>query len=383
MKKRVLLLLIFLFPLILFAQETFEAGYLVKNNGDTLRGYIVSNPSQLKLQTLKFKLSSNSDVETYLPEDLQSYNISGYKSFYVQEISQNEGSGSSKVFLENLSSGIMKLYLFIDERDVEHFYLQKGDTTVELTNDKKRVVQNSKVYYQEDKKYLNVLNYYFNDCPSWDPRKGKAIKFTEYHLKKAVREYNTCIEPDFVFEEIQKPRTQLQGAIFIGLNKSSVAKFGTREPESIENFNGGFHLNFIPPSRKPRFSIQTGFAYTQKGSDLINPYRGDIVEYYFKYLDLDVMIKYTVPSGKIRPFLGYGGIYGFFLNKEEFNNTFINGFDYNEYGMSFEGGLNIPINNKRNGVTFSYRYELSWTPDSNPVTFVHKSHQLRLGFIIF
>ncbi len=59
------------------AQSHFTEGYIVPNQGDTLRGYIFDNKNNWKVQSIQFKRS--------LSDNSTDYPLSSFKAIYLKE----------------------------------------------------------------------------------------------------------------------------------------------------------------------------------------------------------------------------------------------------------------------------------------------------------
>ncbi len=144
-----LLFFLFLFPVFSFAQSNYKPGYVVKINGDTVKGYIDYHTWNQNPKAINFKtsLDSGSMVTGFSTVNIASFTISGldrYKRF-VTEISRDPVNGFSvsssanmqmytdTVFLKVLNSGkYITLYSYSDKIKPRYFIDENNGRPVEL-----------------------------------------------------------------------------------------------------------------------------------------------------------------------------------------------------------------------------------------------------------
>ncbi len=80
-------------PSIIFAQSNYQPGYVLKNNGDTLKGFVNYPESGYFPVSVDFKVSkTDKAVQQYTPNDIKAFQITGFESYvsYVGVISTNK-----------------------------------------------------------------------------------------------------------------------------------------------------------------------------------------------------------------------------------------------------------------------------------------------------
>ena len=81
--KKLLLIVLFPYYIILTAQEDFRPGYIINNKYDTIKGLIDYNSN--KYYQINFKLTNSNNIIKYKPFEISSYRFNDDK-FYVSMI---------------------------------------------------------------------------------------------------------------------------------------------------------------------------------------------------------------------------------------------------------------------------------------------------------
>jgi hypothetical protein len=143
--KKLLFLSTFLFlALTLTAQKNYQPGWLVLNNGDTVRGQIDYRNWERNPRTIRFKQSQTAEATNYTVETLQSFEVAG-EDYYLKAIvikdmlpvklNALEFEGEQKmitdtVFLRSVIQGDkISLYELIDDKP--HYFIQQPGGTFE------------------------------------------------------------------------------------------------------------------------------------------------------------------------------------------------------------------------------------------------------------
>ena len=75
--KNIFIILLLLFPILTFCQTNFYKGYVIKNNGDTLKGYIDYREWVYSPKKITFK--NNNVVDSFTPDDIKGFEIKGFE----------------------------------------------------------------------------------------------------------------------------------------------------------------------------------------------------------------------------------------------------------------------------------------------------------------
>ncbi len=136
-------------PLSLFAQSNYRNGYVVKANGDTLKGYINYREWTTSPKTIEFKQNvSDKQLVQFNPADIKGFAITGFETYvsYIGVISMDKNKfpeippgldttrALDTIFLRQLASGShLTLYYNSDKIKTRYFVAEAGVPPVELT----------------------------------------------------------------------------------------------------------------------------------------------------------------------------------------------------------------------------------------------------------
>ena len=138
-----------------FGQNDWEPGYIIKNEGDTVYGFIDNRDSKSNSKRCCFRTEENGKTQVFSPDELIGYRLINSK-FFVSKSLKDQGF-EDPVFLEFLINGKVKVYHFKDESD--QYFVEKDSVIYELKNTKNFKVIDNKDYLVEKKEYVGMLNY--------------------------------------------------------------------------------------------------------------------------------------------------------------------------------------------------------------------------------
>ena len=143
--------LLIIFPSLIFAQSNYHAGYVLKNNGDTIKGYIDYREWVFNPDAINFKTSiDDKQPITFNPETIKKFQINDFETFisYTGKVSMNrnhfpnlaEGPDTSEVyttiFLQQIATGkYITLYNYTDGTKALYFIAEANNAPVELKYD--------------------------------------------------------------------------------------------------------------------------------------------------------------------------------------------------------------------------------------------------------
>jgi len=225
-----------------FCQKNFMPGYIIRLNGDTIKGYINCHWGE-NPRKIFFKKTLNENDIIYTPLAIKEFYVSGekYKSAIIstevspviQDIVSPQNIAFDKLqynsefiiekdtaFIQVFIQGNKSLYYYRNRLGKEQFYI-KQDTSkyYELLAYKKYlegnvaknaglVVNSMDANKSDDKslnptqktimekdKYLEQLSLYLKDCPAIQPKIQK-VKYTQSSLVKLFHSYYLCASND-------------------------------------------------------------------------------------------------------------------------------------------------------------------------------------------
>jgi len=139
--------LLVVFPAIILAQPNYHEGYVIKNNGDTLKGFINYREWTYSPTSIEFKPGNGADVTKFDPGTIKSFQINGLENYisYAGLVSMNENifpalpyrldttTQQKAIFLKQLVSGNNVTLYYNNERNKKRFFIaEANEPPVEL-----------------------------------------------------------------------------------------------------------------------------------------------------------------------------------------------------------------------------------------------------------
>ncbi len=204
--KRFIIFLIAALPFAVFAQSNYYPGYVLKNSGDTLKGYIDYHEWTQSPKTIDFKVNKNDkNTQKFDPQTIKGFQINGldtytsYAGFITTGTTDfpnlrqglDTGKTAEAIFLRQLVTGNhLTLFYQSDNSKIRFFIAETGSEPVELKyyeylNEYNQVV-NSSVYRGQLILYVNKFR------PGNDKlnREIEQIKYTQDDLQNIVNDIN-------------------------------------------------------------------------------------------------------------------------------------------------------------------------------------------------
>lgn len=307
------------------AQTDFRPGYIVQLAGDTLRGEVDYRDTRSNMMQCRFRPSSSASVTSYQPNELRSYGLASEHKLY-QSLALT--SSAPKYFLEVLVNGPAKLYFWRDDERADHYYVATEAFPITELVQRKVLLEQQRIL-QEQNIYRNTLAQALPGCPAAQAQLP-ALRFTTHDLMRPVLAYNQCLAPQASAPSAttatvpnQATRAKAQLGILVGgqsvamqvkynnqYNQSNELKFGPRFTPVV-----GLFLNLPLTALSRKLSLEAELFY--EGEHYEQTYTRTIYggssyssadRYTFNmvYLRLPLLVRYTYPVGKVRPFLEAG-----------------------------------------------------------------------------
>jgi hypothetical protein len=134
------------FPSIIFAQSNYQHGYVLKNNGDTLKGYINYTESGYSPVSVEFKASKADKAALQCtPLDIRAFQITGFVNYvsYIGTLSANKNiipnlpysldtsTTHSAVFLKPVTTGRHLTLFYNNEPAKNRFFIAEANGPAE------------------------------------------------------------------------------------------------------------------------------------------------------------------------------------------------------------------------------------------------------------
>jgi hypothetical protein len=287
MNKHQILLSVFYF---LFVTAHAQNGYIITDSSRRDNMQIINLGD---LNNARYcKARENGEWVIYTPKNIKEYGLSK-DIVYVSKQIQREDSGNY-VFLERLQQGKVNFYYYMDTLGVTRYYFEKeSGGMIEITR------QNG-----DGLSFRKQLSAITSDCPDFS-KALKLVVYNKYPLSVIIGRYNEC---DL------KPIPVFRYGLIAGYNRVKLIRV---QDDDIHyyfdlQYDGGYTLGLFAdrPLLAGDFSIHPELYYTKLRmayNSLMASKDIDLVSN-ISFLKMPVLIRYSLPTRIIRPFINLGGI---------------------------------------------------------------------------
>lgn len=344
-KKTILLILGLLLFQISHSQLNYQPGLVVKNDGDTLRGYIdyrnwASNPDEIN-----FKMNMADHPLSFKPNDLLEFRV--MDQIYVSGIVQTEISPVKTdkldhdpqlkikidtTFLQTLFKGDKSLYFYKNANQKENFYIRKGKDFELLRYKRYLKIQNGKLVVGEDNRYLGQLTLYLKDCTSVS-MKLKNTVYKVSSLMELFNHYYACLSSEPSFKKEQEKIHMGIGAL-AGITLTELTfNSSSREFYYIlqanynlsSNSTAGLFFDLELPRNLRKWSINNELLYSSflvngkyEYIDNANKSTTTTTEFGYSYLKMNNLLRYKYPIRNIQIVLNAGFTNGLVMHEKNY-----------------------------------------------------------------
>ena len=338
-KKIGLIFLLLLFVNITFSQENFLPGYIIKTNGDTLKGFIDyrnwgTNPGIIKFKQEKI-------TSEFTPFDIIEFGVhdeiyvSGTVELETSPFRTNELDDNPKintkiktVFLQSLIIGKKSLYYHKVSFGKEDYYI-KNDTTFELLVYKRYLTTfDGKTGIKENKRYQRQLLLYLIDCPQIQVK----LENTSYSLNSLInlfKYYYDCTKSNIKFSKSEE-NIEFKIGILSGLTLTSLKLNGYIKelfPFLITSLDPslGLSVEIIFPGNQRKWSLKnelfySSYKFTEHNEEIINTneYFLYTLSIEYSHIKLNNLLRYKNSFNRFDFFLNGGISNGFLLTENNY-----------------------------------------------------------------
>lgn len=271
MNKLFSLILVFCIVNIGYSQINFERGYFINNSGQKTDCLIKdigwkNNPSEF---TYKFSVDSNENKASL--DSIKEFGIFPFVKFIrakvkidrtsddISKVSRNREPEFKEeiLFLKVLVEGKANLSQY-SEGNLIRFFMNTDDLEYEQLVYKKYIGPNDNV-----RENINFKQTLLNNlqCEGIKKSRFENIDYKTQDLVSLFRDYNVCIDSDYVNPIETNQKSKINISARLGLNNSSAtfkqftSPITEKEFESQINFRLGFELEFILPYNKGKWAI--------------------------------------------------------------------------------------------------------------------------------
>ncbi|OGX82773.1 porin family protein [Hymenobacter coccineus] len=316
------------------AQADFRPGYLVQPAGDTVRGEIDYRDARASATQCRFRPSAGAPATVFQPADLRAYGLPGERKHYH---SLTPVGAPQPAFLEVLVSGPANLYVLRTADRADHYYVATETFPLaELVH--RKVMQEQASIMQEQNIYRTTLAQALVGCPVAQAQLP-TLRYTAAELARAVTTYNNCQAPPETVTAAdiaaaggtpRGPRARL--GIVLGAEQTIMHvrftdMYGSQHELSFSPKVvpiGGLSLSVPLAALSRKLSLETALLYESIHYDQAfgNAYSSASDRYTFDmaYLRLPLLVRYTYPTGHVRPFVEAGPVLAYAL---QLNNSLV------------------------------------------------------------
>ena len=329
------------------AQTSWQEGWFVNNQGDTLHGYIAYKLWKKTPQNIDFKTNINAEAKKFSNDDVLAYAVLSTENVWYKakrydvdlsvssrNLQKLESTAEpimekQRLLLQQLAEGALNLYTFTDNFSNIHFFIQrKSENPKELTY---------KIYRPESTKekinegYKSQLVQLMADCIDMNLEKINTMPYKEKPILQIFEEYNICKSNTvFIWERKSAEKLSLNAVVKGRLSKMKFrdgsSKYKNAVFEYSINYEAGVQLEY--PIASTDYIIATTAEFSikslkQEGIAHIPSSAAFIGERNIKHtLDLIYIgIKpglrfYLQPKKKITPFTYIEGVSAFAIKTD-------------------------------------------------------------------
>ena len=331
--------LFLLFPGCLSAQKNIQKAAIVTNNDETFYGFVDDRQWAQNPVIINIKRTLADKFEKYTANQIKSIKIENgnhYASFNVKIDNsppryETESPDSSLIKIEEKNvflqieflSNEYNLYSLIQNNGL-HLYIQKGDKNLEELVYRNYTVRRNGGYYEiEEKKFVNQLNYYLDNCQ--DVQKKLAdVNYSSSAIAKLLSKYiQQCGSKQITYtnETGRKGIAELYFLAGTAFNSLQIIGSGTNILATTKPLKSdpavvfGVRLNYILKKMQQKLSIQTEIYYNKFLSHFEERFSETSVSYIQKttkinpaFLRISFAARYHLakPSAALRPYLQAG-----------------------------------------------------------------------------
>jgi len=302
-----------LLPASLFAQD-YRPGYIIKNNMDSVNGYVEYSTEKKSSSYCKFRSSRKDKATAFTPDELHAYGVYGDKRYESMLIPDPSIKG--KAFVKVIVKGPLRLYQY------RKTFLVAKDSLMLLPAPKSKVIDTDKgKRTQEDSRYKGLLNILLADCKL----SADEIRYTESGLTNLVNNYNRCKGFEPLYKK-PKPIFKVNFNVSAGYSISEMT-IELPDPFALNTSNtvvGGLGVDLSSPRIFDRIfltidawyvkNLYQGYYQNKAGSDVIHT----DLQMEFTSIKLPVGLRYQFLKDVNTPFIK-GGLMVSFLTGHTFD----------------------------------------------------------------
>ncbi len=334
MRKIILFAIFAISAMIAMAQTNPKPGYVITNNGDTIRGVIDFRTNEKLSKHCDFWANGGAVKTTYKPGDIEGFRFENNGKFFVTRRLNVTGE-PELYFAEFMVQGKMNLYCVTHNFDEFYFFEREDGEMAELTNRVANYQGDAKAALQQVKDDVQEKREQYGKVKSLLLKSWKAVEgmddnnMSRKKLINVVREYHNdvCIDGGkcMVYEYKENSDKILHFKAFAGYAYYSTEKtdnqyfkeenypgntyeIGLGVEMDLERIIKGFRAELglaFTPKYESSHDFNTGWRYKEYTFNYYTEYT--YTKYEKRIFNLSVGAIKCFGNGKIQPFIRGGG----------------------------------------------------------------------------
>ena len=308
---------------IAYAQKDLREGYIISTNFDTISGYIDYRGDIYNSTKCIFFKQKDSEQKDFLPGNIFAYRFKDGRFYVSKEIKRD--NEKKTVFLEYLVNGITNLYYYKDING-EHYYIQKGNELIELTNNLFIARQGYNDYYTETNQYKGILTYVYSDAKGMIPFIEHA-SFTRESMINLSKQYHgmVCKDSECIIYEKKIKNILVEMGPIVKYEFLTTKYKGFLEPFNLRSeptLQVGIAANLKLLSLNEKLNLGIKLLYDkemlngQYSRQLITNIEKNYLNIERNKITTSFDLRYEYPKGKFRPVAGCGIDFGIVVSQK-------------------------------------------------------------------
>ena len=259
-----------------FAQITFEKGYFISNNNETVNCFIKNIDWRNNPKNFQYKLTLDSEEQTNSIQAVREFGINN-SSKYIRKTVDIDKSGLTQsnninklsdqrvpifetetVFLKVVLEGDANLYEYVSKNLARYFYSTQVTEISQLIYKEYRL--GIETYIRKNEQFKQQLFKHLK-CKNISLRNVENLKYTKKQLVTFFNKYNNCKSNSSYSAPVQERKT-FSLSLNLGINnaslgisnKSRVNEFNVSFPNQT-NLRLGLDLEYTLPFNKNKFAL--------------------------------------------------------------------------------------------------------------------------------
>ncbi len=292
----VLAISLFLLSIPSHAQDHSLSGYIVRNSGDTVHGFLKEQGTDESARRISFKgLASENDYQVFTPAEVKAFQYDGgnlFRAIIYPDTRKEEGTVTRSCYGKLLVAGEFDLYNFTED-GVLYFLVRKDDNFYLIYDDDIRSLPYVKGNFR------NELNFFAVSC---DEAK-KEIDRADYSVESLMnffQKLDACVNPN---KTVQTYYHKAKGKVGV------FAYAGGIPLGQQSQFLAEIRMRIVWAQLDPKVSFNLGLRYAEVNTRVVDPYYTVATIYHhvnYQIESLPLTIQYNLTHGIIQPFVFAG-----------------------------------------------------------------------------